>query len=57
MNIRRMAYFSTTTKKDVDLLISPRIYILEVNDKCCYQEVKDQVQRVEMPSLNGEFMN
>ncbi len=56
MNIRRMTYVSTATKKGTNPLIAPRISILEVNDKCCYQEVKIKVQRVEMFNLNGDFM-
>jgi hypothetical protein len=51
-----MTYVSTATKKGTNPLIAPRISILEVNDKCCYQEVKIKVQRVEMFNLNGDFM-
>jgi len=50
-----MAYVSTTTKKGTNPLIAPRISILEVNGKC-YQEVENKVQRMEMLSLNGNFM-
>jgi hypothetical protein len=56
MNIRRMAYVSSATKKGTDPLIAPSIYIHEVNDKCYYQKVEDKLQRVEMFSLNGKFM-
>jgi hypothetical protein len=38
MIIKGISYVLTSTKKDIHLLIAQEMYILLVNDKCCYKK-------------------